>query len=321
MVYCQNCTIFVPRMKKIVTILLMLVALTGHAQAPKGQVELFCGAEMSYAKVSGARLYDVLVRLTPGVKWHMGNDWMLAGQTYVPVVNDGYKDRYSMLRLNMTTISKELHFPSTRQHLKLSAGLFGLERGGFDLRWHYPVNDWLMFMAQAGITSHWALGYKFDGQKESDFGGDWKFTGLIGVNVWVQKLGTEVRLSGGRYIDDMYGMELSLNHHFKYATVSAYLQYHEVAKGVHNMNKEWNLFFIGEHRQSVGVRLTFLLPPYKQSKRKVVIRPASIISFEWFAQQDEEIQNMYKTDPEENERTYPVNVNWGIMKQSELEEK
>lgn len=38
------------------------------ANSPK--VELFAGAELHYRDI-----YEVLVNLTPGVKWHIGNQW------------------------------------------------------------------------------------------------------------------------------------------------------------------------------------------------------------------------------------------------------
>ena len=71
---------------------------------------MFCGAELNFAEINFARLYNVLINLTPGVKYHMGHNWMLSSQVVIPIVNDGYDDRYNMIRLNMLNISKEVHF-------------------------------------------------------------------------------------------------------------------------------------------------------------------------------------------------------------------
>ena len=77
---------------------------------PAGQVELFCGAELNYADINYLRLYDVLINLTPSVKWHLGHDWQVSGQVFLPFVNEGYAKRYEMIRLNMANVSKEFHF-------------------------------------------------------------------------------------------------------------------------------------------------------------------------------------------------------------------
>ena len=296
-------------MKKIVTILLMLVALTGRAQAPKGQVELFCGAEMEYADVNFHRLYDILLNLTPGVKWHLGNDWQVAGQLWVPIINDGYLDRYSMWRLNMAVVSKELHWQSARQHVKLSAGLFNKERGGFDVKWHYPVTDWLMLTAQAGVTMRWALGFK---SSESDFGEDWRVSGIAGVNFWLNPWQTEIRLSGGRYIDGIWGSELDVMRHFRYVTIGAFAQLHEASPNSFYKHKISGMFSVYDRKQTAGFKIVVMLPPYKKSDRKFVLRPASNLSLGYNGQQDEVTMQMYHTDPEENAREYPVSVPWGI---------
>ena len=323
-------------MKKIVTILLMLVALTGRAQAPKGQVELFCGAEMEYADVNFHRLYDILLNLTPGVKWHLGNDWQVAGQLWVPIINDGYLDRYSMWRLNMAVVSKELHWQSARQHVKLSAGLFNKERGGFDVKWHYPVTDWLMLTAQAGVTMRWALGFKWSGQSggqsggqasgldapdacppdcpssESDFGEDWRVSGIAGVNFWLNPWQTEIRLSGGRYVDGIWGSELDVMRHFRYVTIGAFAQLHEASPNSFYKHKISGMFSVYDRKQTAGFKIVVMLPPYKKSDRKFVLRPASNLSLGYNGQQDEVTMQMYHTDPEENAREYPVSVPWGI---------
>ena len=106
------------------------------------------GAELHYRDIFHNKIYEVLVNLTPGVKWYMGNRWQLAGQVIVPVYND-YGDRYKKVRLNMAVLSKEWDWH--RKHfLKVSGGLFAMERYGLDVKWMYAATDWLALDAQAG---------------------------------------------------------------------------------------------------------------------------------------------------------------------------
>ena len=171
------------------------------------QVAIFCGAELNYADRNFLRLYDVLLNLTPGAKWHIGNDWMLAGQIHVPVANYGYGERMNMVRLNMAVVSKQLHFNNTNQHFKFSGGMFNRERMGADIKWMWPVNRWLLFMAQAGVTTQWALGVDFKGNHEEVFEKDWRVTGIAGAKFYLEKWETEFVLSGGRYLNDKMGDE------------------------------------------------------------------------------------------------------------------
>lgn len=268
--------------------------------SPAGQVELFCGADLNYADVNFVRLYDLLINLTPGAKWHLGNDWMLAGNAWLPILNDGYHKRYDMIRLNTAVLSKELHFEEARQHAKLSVGLFSKERWGADLKWMYPVCDWLMLNAQAGLTRHWAMGVDMEGNYECDFNGKWIATALAGVNVYLTPWNTEFRLTAGRYISEDKGCQLEVMRHFKYCTVTAYAQLHE--RG----NTEYT-----DHKEAGGFKVVMMLPPYKKSDRKLVVRPASNFRLTYIAQSDGISMRMYNTDPEENERVLPMRVAWG----------
>lgn len=73
-----------------VAALLLLPSMTILSQEMPGpKVEIFAGAELHYRDIFYTKMYDVLVNLTPGVKWHIGDRWQLAGQAIVPVYNDG----------------------------------------------------------------------------------------------------------------------------------------------------------------------------------------------------------------------------------------
>ena len=64
------------------------------------------GADFNYRDIYfNNRVYDVLLNLTPGIKWNMGHRWEVAAQVFVPVVNQ-YGDRYKKVRLNMAVLSK-----------------------------------------------------------------------------------------------------------------------------------------------------------------------------------------------------------------------
>ena len=267
--------------------------------------EVFCGAELSYADVNFTRLYNSLINLTPGVKVHLGQGWDVAAQVYLPIVNEGYADRYNMVRLNMANISKTFRFERARQYVKVTAGLFGKEQYGGDIRWMWPITSWLLFHARMGLTDHWALGTNiWEGTAESEFNArNFSFTGLLGASVWLRPWATELRATGGRYLNHDYGAEGEIVRHFNHCSISVFAQYHEYAPSAYIKNG---------HRYSGGFRIVMMLPPYKKQKNKdVVVRPASNFRLTYNAQADGYSMKKYTTDPEENERTYPIQIPWG----------
>ena len=281
--------------------LLTLLPAKGRAQQA-GQVELFAGAELSYADINYLRLYDVLINVTPGVKWHLGKDWQVAGQVYLPLINDGYAKRYNMFRLNMANISKEIHFDEAKQHFKVTAGLFGMERYGADLRWMYPINSWLMVHARLGLVNHWALGFNLQNDAtESEFEtSQWSKFGVAGASVWLNPWATEFRVSCGRYMNGDNGVEGEIIRHFNHCSVSLFAQIHERYQSTG-----------GSNDKSGGFRVVMMIPPYKKSHEKVVFRPASNFRLTYNAQSDGYSMKKYNTDPEENERTLPMRLPWG----------
>lgn len=283
------------------TLVALLMAFLGlHAQRA-GQLDLFCGAELNYRDVNFVRLYDVLLRATPGVKFYMGKDWMISGQAYFPIWNEGYGMRGNMFRLNMADVSKEVHFSNANQHFKFSAGLFGSERYGIDVRWAYPINAWLLLHARMGYTGYWNLGFHLEGETESEFSNsDWSVLGIGGASVWLAPWSTEFRVSGGRYINDEYGVEGEIIRHFKHCSVSLFSQHHEAYKSTG-----------GTHRNSGGFRVVMMIPPYEKKRERVNYRPASNFRLTYNAQSDGYSMKKYNTDPEENERTEPIRIPWG----------
>lgn len=273
----------------IITAMLALLAIVpAHGQNEKGSsVDIFMGVDLHYRDIDYNKLYEVLVNLTPGVKWNMGHQWRLAGQVVVPVYND-YGGRYKKVRLNMAVLSKEMHLGS--QHLKASAGLFGSERYGVDLKWMWPVATWLAFDGQVGYTGFCSMAKDWECSKMD------RLTGELGARVYLSKWNTEFRAHGGRYIYEDYGVTGECMRHFKHCTVGIYGQYSE----------------IGE--ENAGFKVIIMLPPYRRKARRVNFRPASNFRHVYNVDADFYSMQMYTTDPEENERegNFDRNsVKWG----------
>ena len=288
--------------RRLTILILLTLSLTNVSAQPKQQVELFCGADLYYADVNYIRLYNVLLNLTPGVKYHMGHDWQLAAMAELPIINEGYGQRYDMIRLSLAAISKQIHFSNARQHFKISAGLFGSERYGADFRWMYPVNSWLMLNARLGLVRDWALGFDMHSNSECEFGSDWHSLALLGGSLWIDPWHTELRATGGRYLGKDKGVEFEAFRHFNHCSIGLFFQLHESTSSIYRKKS---------HTESGGFRLVVMLPPYKKSNEKVVFRPASNFNMSYYAQSGDETMQSYFTDPEENSRTNAIDVPWG----------
>ena len=269
-------------------------------QGKKSVVEVFCGADLSYSDTNFMRLYNALINLTPGVRWNMGKGWMTTAQLSYAVLNLGYSSSYKYPRLGMAAVSKELSLKKDN-HLKFTAGLFTRDRYGVDVRWMMPVCSWFMLQARVGVTNMWWLSVKEHAFETKG----WTPTGTIGANFWIDKWATEFRLSGGRYVNEDFGMEGEAYCHFNHCSVGAFAQYHEIYNQT-NLKKSYSHHFSG------GFRVVMMIPPYKYKKyRKVRVRPASNFRLTYNAQSDGYSMKKYHTDPEENEREYQMDVKWG----------
>lgn len=257
-----------------VCVLSITYAFSQSETRPK--VEIFAGAELHYRDIFYTRMYDVLVNLTPGVKWHIGNQWQAAAQALVPIYND-YGERYKKIRLNMAVLSKEWDW-ERKQFFKVSGGLFGQERYGLDVKWIYPVNRWLAVDAQVGVTGFCSMAVDWECSKMT------RVSGWAGARIYMEKVNTELRLRGGRFIYEDYGMMVEAMRHFKHCTVGIYAQYSD----------QW--------KENGGFKIVMMLPPYRRKARKVAIRPASNFRLTYNIQGQPYAVKMYTTDPEENER-------------------
>lgn len=258
------------------------------------KLEIFAGAEFHYRDIFYNKMYEIVVNLAPGVKWHIGNQWQLAGQVIIPVYND-YGDYYKKVRLNMAVLSKEWDWKG-RQFLKVSGGLFGRERYGIDAQWMYPVNSWLALDAQIGLTGFCSMAVDWECSKME------RVTGQAGVNIYINKVNTEFRLHGGRYIYEDYGMTAEAMRHFKHCTVGLYAQYSD----------QW--------KETGGFKVVMMIPPYKRKVHKVMVRPASNFRLTYDIQGLPYAVKMYTTDPEENEREGHFDRNrlqWGVNRMTQ----
>lgn len=263
----------------VACLFLMIVApMRLSAQPRSGTVDIFMGTDFNYRDIYfNNRVYDVLLNLTPGIKWNMGHRWEVAAQALVPVVNQ-YGDRYKKVRLNMAVLSKQL---AVGEHwkMKLSGGLFGSERYGLDLKNMFVVNPWLAFTAQMGWTGYCSMAVDWEASTMK------KFTVEAGPEVYLHRWNTEISVRGGRYLYGDYGVMGEGYRHFKHVSVGIYASYSNKGK------------------EDAGFKVIVMLPPYKRSARKVNIRPSSNFRLTYSVEGNGYANATYFTDPEQNERT------------------
>ena len=248
----------------------------GQPLVPEGSVDLFMGVDLNYRDLLHNKVYEVLVNLTPGVKWHVGRQWQVAAQALIPVYND-YGDRYKRIRLNMALLSKEFYFKE-RYFLKVSGGLFGSERYGLDLKGMLVVNDWLAFEAQAGLTGYCSMATGWEASRPG------RVTALVGADFYLNRWNTQFRARGGRFLYEDYGVVGECMRHFKHCSVGLFGSYSD----------RWG--------ENGGFKVVVMIPPYRRTRRTVNVRPASNFRLTNNIMADPYANRMYTTDPEENER-------------------
>lgn len=251
----------------------------GHssAQDKSGTVDIFMGVDFNYRDLYfNNRVYDVLVNLTPGVKWNMGHRWEAAAQMMVPVINQ-YGDRYKKVRLNMAVLSKQM---AVGQHLKLkmSGGLFGAERYGLDVKSMYILNRWLAMTAQVGWTGYCSMAAGWECSTME------RLTAQVGPEFYLHRWNTQISVRGGKYIYGDYGIRGEGFRHFKHVSVGVYGEYSSKGK------------------EDAGFKVIVMLPPYKRSSHKVNFRPASNFRQTYSVEANDYANAGYSTDPEQNER-------------------
>lgn len=243
-----------------------------------GTLDIFMGVDFNYRDIwlYNDRVFDLLINLTPGVKWYLGHRWEIAAQAKIPVVNQ-YGDHYKNIRLSMAAVSKQFAIAG-RWKSKVSAGLFDMERYGIDWKNMVIINRWLAFTLQTGITGHCFLGNGWEMSKMK------RISALAGPEVYLRQWDTQLSLRGGRYIFGDYGVELEGFRHFRHVSVGAYACYSNKGK------------------DNAGFKVVVMLPPYKRKHRTVNFRPASNFRVTYSTEAESYANATYFTDPEQNER-------------------
>ncbi len=248
------------------------------AQDRSGTVDIFMGIDFNYRDIYfNNRVYDVLVNLTPGVKWNMGHRWEVAAQAIVPVFNQ-YGDRYKRVRLNMAVLSKQLAI-GRHWKMKVSGGLFGSERYGLDVKNMFVFNRWLAATAQVGLTGYCSMAAGWEASPME------RLTAQVGPEFYLPKWNTRISVRGGRYVYGDYGVTGEGFRHFKHVSIGIYASYSD----------RW--------KEDAGFKVIVMLPPYKRSARRVSFRPASNFRQSYSVEANGYANRTYFTDPEQNERT------------------
>ncbi len=259
-------------------VLLVLAPLPLQAQTRPGTVDVFMGVDFHYRDIYfNNRVYDVLVNLTPGVRWNMGRRWEAAAQAVVPVFNQ-YGDRYKNVRLGMASLSKQLAVGGFWK-MKFSGGLFGSDRYGIDMKNLFVASRWLALSLQLGYTGYWSAANGWEMSRMD------RLTFQIGPEVWLHRWNTQLSLRGGRYAYGDYGMVGEGFRHFRHVSVGLYAAYSE------KLHKD------------AGFKVIVMLPPYRRTAGRVNFRPASNFRLTYDVEAQPYTTVTYFTDPEENERT------------------
>lgn len=272
-------------------VLLSVCASVGRAQEASRarQVDIFMGLDFNCRDIYwNNRVFDVLINLTPGVRWNMGHRWEIAAQAYIPIINQFGKS-YGKVRPRVVSVSKQLAV-FNRWKMKFSGGIFTADSYGLDWKNMVVVNKWLAVTAQFGLTGYFSIA---DGWHASVMK---KFTFMVGPEFYLQRWNTQFSLRGGRYLFNDFGVEAEAYRHFKHVSVGAFASYN-------NLDHE-----------NAGFKVIVMLPPYRQKRRKVNFRPASNFRLRYSYEASSEGMRRYMTDPEENERTGwfdPDLIPWG----------
>ncbi len=244
-----------------------------------GTVDIFMGVDFNYRDkwLNNNRVFDLLINLTPSVKWRLPYRWELAAEVIVPVVNQ-YGAYYKNVRLNMASVSKQFAF-GNRWKTKFSGGLFSMERYGLDWKNMYIFNRWLAATAELGLTGRCFLGHGWNMSKMK------RFSALAGPEVYLRRWDTQISAKGGRYVYGDWGVEVEAMRHFRHVTFSVYGLY----------SSDWG--------KNAGFKVIVMLPPYKRKQHTVNFRPASDFRLTYSAEADAGGNLNYITEPEQNERT------------------
>ena len=270
--------IFCRRSCLVALLVVMLASLSPahvRAQSSAPGLDIFSGLDFNFRDINYSRQYDLLIHLTPGFKWNMGNHWQLAGQVYIPIVNT-YGSTYKYVYLNILDVSKQLRLGPV--YLKASAGLFSLQRYGVDLKAFLPITPWLAIEGQVGWVGVLTMSPSWYISPLN------RFAWNAGGDIYLSRWNAQLRAVAGRYVYQDFGCEVEAMRHFNHTSASLYGRW----------SSDWG--FDG------GFRFVAMLPPYRRKHRAVNFRPASNFRISYSIMYHQYSNRMYNTDPEENER-------------------
>lgn len=272
-------SISIATLKITLIVIISMTSLTIRAQEydKSGDIDIFMGVDFNCRDIYyNNRVYDILVNLTPGVRWNMGNRWEAAVQFYVPVINQ-YGDYYKRIRPRVATLAKQFAIGSTWK-MKISGGIFTADSYGLDIKNMVVVNQWFAVSAQVGLTGYLSManGWKASAMK--------KITFMAGPDFYLSRWNTQMSLRAGRYLYNDYGVEAEAFRHFKHVSVGVFGSYSDLGK------------------DNAGFKVIVMLPPYKRTRKKVNFRLADDFRLKYSFEATSEGMRRYATDPEENER-------------------
>lgn len=262
----------------LLAIIISISCIPAFSQENAGTVDIFAGVDFRYRDIyMNNRIYDLLINVTPSVKWHPGHRWELAARVDIPVVNQfGASEKY--VRLSIASISKQIAFGS-RFKTKLTGGIFSRNTYGLDFKGMYIVKDWLALTARMGLVGYLSMAPDWVVGKMTEFNFQ------VDPEFYIPAYNTSISLSGGRYLYGDYGMRGELYRHFKHVSVGFYGSYSD----------RW--------REDAGFKVIVMIPPYKRSRHKVNFRPASNFRVTYSSNAQPYAVCTYNTEPEENERS------------------
>lgn len=283
------------RIVSLIAVLLLSAMSTPLCSAREraGRVDVFAGLDLKYHDIDFDKVYNVLLNVTPAVRWQFAKGWDLSGQICVPVYND-FGSAWSRVRLGMANISYQRRL-GNRVAAKVSAGMFSNDRYGLDLKAMYWPCRWFAFEGQIGYTGYQRI--EAWSWQMSPVG---RLTGTLGGSIYIPGTGVQMRGRAGYYLFRDLGCEAEAMRHFKHTTVS--------------LRARWSKQQVD--RFAFGFNVTVMLPPYGRSCRKVNFRPASAFEVSYTNRSNYGAVQRYSTDPEENVRQgwfSPEVAPWGLQ--------
>lgn len=261
----------------LVALVTLVMSVSSYAQAPAGHVDIFAGIDFHYRDVyHNGRVFDILFNVTPGVRWQLPYRTVIAGQVIIPVVNQ-YGKGFEKVRPGAVSISHQRSF-GDRFKIKASAGLFTLDRWGFDIKAMVIATKWLAFRADIGLTGLCSMAYGWQATTPG------RFTYVLGPDFWIGRWNLEFKALAGRFTFGDYGVTAEAWRHFRHVSIGVYAGYSDVMK------------------DNAGLKVCVALPPYRRRGKHITFRPESTFNIGYNNRSNPQAIALYQTEPEQNDR-------------------